>query len=79
MTIRLKDGSTLQHVVEVARTIAAPLSNEQIVAKYRTLTDGIVEPGRQSEIAERILALETLKDTSELTRLLAPSVGAAFR
>jgi 2-methylcitrate dehydratase PrpD len=78
MTIRLKDGSTLQHVVEVARTIAAPLSNEQIVAKYRTLTDGIVEPGRQADIAERILALETLKDTADLTRLLAPCVGAAF-
>ena len=44
----------------------------------RTLTDGIVQPGRQADIAERILALETLKDTSELTRLLAPSVGAAF-
>jgi hypothetical protein len=43
MTVRLKDGSTLQHFVCRARTIAAPLTNDQIVAKYRTLTDGIVE------------------------------------
>ena len=79
MTVRLKDGSTLQHFVELARTIAAPLTNDQIVAKYRTLTDGIVEPTRQADIADRILALETLNDTSELSRLLAPAVGAAFQ
>ncbi len=78
MTVRLVDGSTLQHVVEVARTIGAPLSNDGVVAKYRTLTDGIVEPKRQDAIAERVLNLETMKDTSELSRLLAPDVGAAF-
>jgi 2-methylcitrate dehydratase PrpD len=78
MTVHLKDGSTLQRVVEVARTIAAPLTNDQIVAKYRTLTDGIVDPGRQADIADRILSLETLKDTSELSRLLAPAAGSAF-
>ena len=79
MTVRLKDGSTLQHFVELARTIAAPLTNDQIVAKYSTLTDGIVEPRRQADIADRVLALETLSDTSELSCLLAPAVGAAFQ
>ena len=75
----IDNGSTLQHFVELARTIAAPLTNDQIVAKYRTLTDGIVEPRRQADIADRVLALETLNDTSELSRLLAPAVGAAFQ
>jgi aconitate decarboxylase len=79
MTVRLKDGSTLQQVVDMARTIAAPLSNEQVVAKYRTLTDGIVEADRQAAIADCILGLETLKDTSRLSGLLAPAVGAAFQ
>jgi 2-methylcitrate dehydratase PrpD len=78
MTVRLRDGSKLQHVVEVARTIGAPLSNDGIVAKYRTLTDGIVEPARQQAIADSVLHLETMNDTLELTRLLAPEVGAAF-
>ena len=79
MTVHLKDGTKLQHFVEIARTIGKPLTNDQIVAKYRTLTEGIVEPRRQADIADRVLALETLNDTSELSRLLAPAVGAAIQ
>src|SRR5690348_959446 len=41
MTVRLNDGSILNRTVEAARTVAQPLTNDQIVAKYRTLTDGI--------------------------------------
>jgi aconitate decarboxylase len=78
LTIHLKDGTRLQHFVEVARTIGAPLTNDQIVAKYRTLTDGIVASRRQADIADAVLNLEALGDTSHLTRLLAPAVGAAF-
>jgi aconitate decarboxylase len=78
VTVRLKDGTTLQHAVQIARTISAPLSNEQIVAKYRTLTDGIVAPRRQADIVDAVLNLDAFTDTSRLTRLLAPPVGAAF-
>jgi 2-methylcitrate dehydratase PrpD len=78
MTVHLTDGTTLQHFIEIARTIAAPLTNDEIVAKYRTLTDGIVAPQRQADIADVVLNLEAVKDTSQLTRLLAPAVGAAF-
>jgi aconitate decarboxylase len=78
VTVHLKDGTRLQHRVEIARTIGAPLTNDQIVAKYRTLTDGIVAPRRQADIVDFVLNLETAKDTSGLARLLAPSVGAAF-
>jgi len=78
MTVRLQDGSRLQHTVEVARTIASPLSNGGIVAKYHSLTDRIVEPVRQSAIVNCVLNLEAMKDTSELSRLLAPDVGEAF-
>jgi aconitate decarboxylase len=78
VTVHLKDGTKLQHRVEMARTIGAPLTNDQIVAKYRTLTDGIVASQRQADIVDFVLNLETAKDTSGLARLLAPSVGAAF-
>ncbi len=78
MTVHLKDGTKLQHLVEIARTIGAPLTNDQIVSKYRTLTDGIVSPERQADIADAVLNLETVKSTSRLTHLLAPVVGAAF-
>jgi aconitate decarboxylase len=76
--VRLKDGTTRQHAVQIARTISAPLSNEQIVGKYRTLTDGIVARRRQADIVDAVLNLDAFTDTSRLTRLLAPPVGAAF-
>jgi 2-methylcitrate dehydratase PrpD len=78
MTVLLKDGTRLQHLVEVARTLGQPLTNEQVVAKYRTLTDGIVAPQRQADLIEAVLNLESAKDISQLVRLLAPAVGAAF-
>jgi 2-methylcitrate dehydratase PrpD len=78
LKVRLKDGSTRQHFVEAARTTASPLTNQEIEAKYLTLTDGIIDAGRQAAIAESILAVEKMKSTADLTRLLGPSVGAPF-
>lgn len=78
LIVRLKDGPTLEQTVEAARTVARPLTNDQVIAKFRTLTDGIVDAQRQTTIIGQVLSLETAKDTSELTRLLAPEVKAAF-
>ena len=79
MTVTLKDGSKLQHFTEVARTIATPLTDAQVVAKYRVLTDGIVDPRRQRDIEDRVLNLEAMTSTAELSRLLAPPVEPVFR
>ena len=78
LAVRLNDGSTLQHEVEAPRTVGSPLSNREIEAKYRTLTDGIVDGERQSAIARCILELEKVASTAELSRLLGPEVGAPF-
>jgi 2-methylcitrate dehydratase PrpD len=79
MTVTLKDGSKLQHLVEAARTFTKPLTNDEVVKKYRTLTDGIVSPQRQADIIDVVLNLETAKDTARLTQLLAPAVEPAFK
>jgi aconitate decarboxylase len=76
VTVHLKDGTTLQQFIEISRTISAPLTNEQIVAKYRTLTDGLVERERQAAIEECVLNLEKLQGISELSRLLSAPVGS---
>jgi 2-methylcitrate dehydratase PrpD len=76
--VRLKDGSTLEHFLELSRTVSAPLSNMQIVAKYRTLTNGIVEPARQAAIEALVLNLEGMGSTAELVAVLAPPVKAVF-
>jgi aconitate decarboxylase len=78
LTVRFKDGSTLQHYVETARTVGSPLSNQEVQAKYRALTDGIVDGRRQAAIADCILGLEKMPTTVELSRLLAPEVAAPF-
>lgn len=79
MTLTLKDGSKLQHLVEAARTFSKPLTNDEIVGKYRALTDGIVTPQRQADIIDVVVNLETAKDTARLTQLLAPAVEPAFK
>jgi 2-methylcitrate dehydratase PrpD len=76
VTVHLKDGTTLQEFIEISRTISAPLSNKQIVAKYRTLTDGLVEGERQAAIEELVLNLERLQSIAELSRLLSAPVGS---
>ena len=78
VTVQLKDGTKLEKLIETTRTIAEPLTNGQVVAKYRSLTSGIITPARQASIEDRILNLERLSDTGELSQLLAPLVEAAF-
>jgi 2-methylcitrate dehydratase PrpD len=78
LTVRLKDGTELQDFVQGPRTVRAPLSNEEVAGKYRTLTDGIIEPRRQADILDAVLNLERVKDVSQLSALLSPAVGAAF-
>lgn len=78
VVVTFKDGSAMESFRPNSRTIADPLSNQEIVAKFRTLTDGIVEPVRQAAIIETTLRLEALADAEELFALLAPPVGAAF-
>jgi hypothetical protein len=76
VTVHLKDGTTLQEFIEISRAISAPLSNEQIVAKYRTLTDGLVEGERQAAIENLVLNLERLQSIAELSRRLSAPVGS---
>jgi 2-methylcitrate dehydratase PrpD len=78
VTVHFKDGSSLQQFIAVSRTISQPLSNEQVVTKYRTLTNNLVECKRQAAIEELILNLEKLRGISELSDLLSAPVEAPF-
>jgi hypothetical protein len=61
-----------------ARSILEPLSNTAIVEKFRHLTDGLVEPGRQDRLIEMVANLDHQEDCSELGLLLRPSVRSPF-
>lgn len=73
-----RDGTHIEVFRMASRSILEPLSKDEIVAKFRTLTDGLITPERQAEIERMVLALEELTDARELIDLLAPKVLAAF-
>jgi 2-methylcitrate dehydratase PrpD len=72
------DGSMLETFRKISRTIAEPLTNDAVVAKFRTLTDAIVVPKRQAAIIDRVLNLDKVGDAAELASLLAARVEPAF-
>ena len=78
VTVQFTDGTALEGFQALAKTIAEPLSGAGVVAKFRTLTEGILADDRRDRIIELVLGLEMLPDIGGLIGLLAPPVGAAF-
>jgi hypothetical protein len=54
------------------------LSDADIVNKYRSLTRAVISPTRQTAIEDTVLNLDAVKDISELTALLTPTVASAL-
>ena len=50
LTVHLTDGSKIERFVKAPRTMSDPLTNAGVAAKYRILTDGIVDTTRQREL-----------------------------
>jgi aconitate decarboxylase len=78
LKIKFKDGSSLEASRMFPRSIEKPITNEEIVKKYRSLTNGLIDKKRQAAIEKAVVSLEKLKDVRELTALLAGPVGSAF-
>jgi len=54
------------------------LSNQDVVDKYRSLTQRLLSPERRRDIERAVLGIEQLDDVSELTGLLTPAVASAL-
>jgi aconitate decarboxylase len=78
VTVMFRDGSSIEHFVAIPSTVAAPLTTQGVIAKYRTLTDGLLPPDRQSRIEEMVLGIDTLPGLKGLISELAQPVEAAF-
>src|SRR6202167_4956641 len=77
--LTLKDGSTVEKVIAHPRgTGDRQLSDADIVNKYRSLTRAVISPARQTAIEDTVLNLDTVKDISDLTALLTPTVASAL-
>ncbi|KAE8353809.1 2-methylcitrate dehydratase PrpD [Aspergillus coremiiformis] len=61
---------TLTEYVVAPRGNRVPLSNDDILNKWRRITAGVIDPGRQAAIETTVLNLEKVQDMRQLTRLL---------
>lgn len=76
--IELTDGTILEEVEEHNRGSATnPMTEAEIVAKFRENTDGVLEKGIAEKVVETALALEVLPDGSQLTEIMALSFDEA--
>jgi 2-methylcitrate dehydratase PrpD len=70
-------GGPLEAFVDHPRGgIVRPLTNADVVEKFRTLTAPLVEPARAEAIEAAVLGLDELDDAGELVALLAPPVNS---
>ncbi|OZM72468.1 2-methylcitrate dehydratase [Amycolatopsis antarctica] len=71
----LTDGTVLTDEIDVADAHPAgarPFGREQYIAKFRTLTDGVIATGAQDEFLDAVTRLADL-DTAELAALGLPA------
>lgn len=78
LKVTLTDGRVLETFRTASKTVAEPLTNDGIVAKYHVLTEGLMDAGRRQAIVDAVLRLDTLPDVSALLRLLAAKVTSPF-
>jgi len=78
VVVTMRDGKLRTAEIPVPRTMAGSLDRTEVIAKFRTLTGGIIAHDRADAVIERTLALETLSDLGNLTDLLTEEVGCAF-
>lgn len=75
VTVHFRDSAdVLQERVEAAKGISPPVSNADIVDKWRRLVSGVIDDGRRDEIETKVVGLERLEDVTELVELLRGEV-----
>lgn len=78
VAVTFTDGQRIVVERESSRAIESPQSSDEVAAKYRTLTEGLIDAPRQQAIEQMVRSLEEVKDVRELLALLAQPAGAAF-
>ncbi|KAH8892216.1 2-methylcitrate dehydratase PrpD [Thozetella sp. PMI_491] len=71
VTIEFADGTVLEQSVVAARGVQPPLSNDEIVDKWRQLMKGVIDDERVAKIESLVLSLEECSDILPLIELMA--------
>jgi aconitate decarboxylase len=71
VSIKFSDGSVICNTVDTPKGINAPLSNKEILEKFRKFTKGLINDEKREMIEKLVLDMENLEDISVLDELLA--------
>ena len=71
VTITFDDGTILSAKVESQRGVNPPLSNEEIVEKWRLITKDIIDIERSKKIEDTVIHLEECRDVAYLGELMS--------
>nr|POE72301.1 cis-aconitate decarboxylase [Quercus suber] len=74
VTVKFKGGQSVSEYLDAPRGIDPPVTNEQIVDKWRRLVKGVVTEERRDAIEQFVLGLDDAKDVRELAKLLQGTV-----
>ena len=79
LTITLDDGTVLEkRIVQPHGGPSDPVTNDDIIAKYRSLVGPLVAAPRLDAIQQAVLGIDELTDIRELAELLADPVAGAL-
>ena len=68
VTIEFDDGrAAISATKEAARGVAPPLSNEEILAKWRRMTEGLIDTERRARTEEMVLGLDRVLDIQDFS------------
>ena len=79
MTVKFRDGTEFKESVRAPKGIEPAVSNEEIVNKWRSLVDGVLDVERRDQIEECVLGMDKVEDISVLCGLLAGVVKSPIQ
>ena len=76
IAIRLRDGRTLEkHVEHAIGSLARPMSDGDLEAKFRGLAEGILAPAETATLMELAWSVEKLKNAGDIARASVPAAA----
>jgi 2-methylcitrate dehydratase PrpD len=76
IAVKLKDGRTLmKHVEHAIGSLARPMSDADLEAKFRGLATEILSTGETDTLLKLCWSLETLKSAGDIARAAVPAAG----
>ena len=72
INVEFADGSSVRYLNPSPKGVNPPLTNQEILDKYRLMTAEVIDQDRQKAIEELVLGIDSLTDVARLISLLSP-------